>query len=376
VMDRNPAVDVIVRSEGEQPFTAIVERWCSGGDPRDVKGILIRCGGVAVDTGDAPILEDVNQLRSPHRLPLGDVRHRYVCIETQRGCVFRCNFCFYNKDFSIRNRRFALDRVKDEILFWLQRDVGGIYLMDPIFNLYADRAKDICRFIAEHNHRRFGIHAEVWAEFIDEEMARLMRDAHFTFVEVGLQSTDDTALATVERRLRLERFLDGVRLLKHYGIPWELQLIYGLPGDTRQTFRRSLDFANALDAPQLAVFPLMVLPGTELWRKAADLRLQFDAEPPYFVRSHFSMSEADIAYGWRVVSALSDVGDSRAVRLLGRERGSSYAEVIDAWIDWSDQHPDVETTPYRIKQFILDFCASKQIPSAFYRGFASWEMAG
>jgi radical SAM superfamily enzyme YgiQ (UPF0313 family) len=376
VMLANPAVDIVVRGEGEVPFPALIDCWRHDDDIGNVNGITLRRGRAIVETSDAPIVDDLNQLPSPHGLILDDVSRRYVCVETQRGCVFRCNFCFYNKDFSIRNRRFALDRVKEEIAFWLQRDVGGIYLMDPVFNLYGERAKDICRFIAAHNHRRVGIHAEVWAEFIDEEMAQLMRDANFTFVEVGLQTTDDTVLATVERRLRMQRFLAGVGWLKQYRIPWELQLIYGLPGETRETFHRSLNFANALDAPQLAVFPLMVLPGTELWRKAADLRLEFDDQPPYFVRSHFSMSAADIAYGWRIVRTLSDIGDSRAIRLLGRERGLSYAQVLDAWMAWCDERPDVETPGYRIKQFILDFCRTRGIPSAFYQGFASWEFAG
>jgi hypothetical protein len=290
--------------------------------------------------------------------------------------VFRCSFCFYNKDLSIRNRRFDVGRVKDEIAHWLQQDIRELYLMDPIFNLNADRAKEICRFIAAHNHRRVGVHAEVWAEFIDDDMARLMRDAGFRFLEVGLQSIDPEALATVERRLRLQRFLDGVAALKRHCLAWELQLIVGLPGETRASFRRSLSFAASLDPSVLAVYPLMVLPGTELWRKAHDLRLAFDPHPPYHVRSHYSMSEADVAYGLRVVRALHDIGDSRAVRLLARERGLTYADVIDAWIAWDDEHPGDETTGYRAKQFLLDFCDRQRIPSEFYRGFASWELAG
>src|SRR5205823_654325 len=109
---------------------------------------------------------------------------------------------------------------------WLQRDVGELYLMDPVFNLNAARAKEICRFIAEHNSRRIGVHAEIWAEFVDDELARLMHDANFRFLEVGLQSTDTTALATVERRLKLERFLEGIDHLKRQKLDFELQLIF------------------------------------------------------------------------------------------------------------------------------------------------------
>jgi len=366
VLEANPAVDAIVRSEGERPLPALVDAWTRGADLDAVLGITCRRGGAIHETADAPIVTDLNELASPHLSLSIDLAGRIVCLETQRGCVFRCNFCFYNKDFSIRNRRFDMDRVKAEIDRALGQDVAELYLMDPIFNLHAARAKEICRFIAERNDRRVPVHAEVWAEFIDEELARLMREAGFAFLEVGLQSIDEAALATVERRLRMERFLDGVAALTRCGLHWELQLICGLPGETRASFRRSLDFAASLDPPVLAVYPLMVLPGTELWRKAAALGLAFDPEPPYHVRSHATMTCDDVAYGHRVVRALQDVGDSRALRTLARERGLGYSDLIDAWIAWDDAHPGLESTGYRAKHFLLEFCERRRIDGQPY----------
>ena len=363
-LERHAAVDVVVKSEGEVPFCAIAERRAAGTDLDDVPGICFRRDGVVVDTGDAPILRDLNQIASPHTERFATRAKKIVCIETQRGCVFRCSFCFYNKDLSIRNRRFDLERVKREIAFWLERDVEELYLMDPVFNLNAERAKEICRFIAAHNHRRIPVHTEVWAEFIDDELAALMRDAEFTYLEVGLQTTDDSVLATVDRRLRLQKFLDGVGYLRKYHIPFEVQLIYGLPGETRETFRKSLNFAAALDASLLAVFPLMVLPGTELWRKAAGLNLAYDPEPPYYVRSHFSMDEADIRYGWDVNEALDRLEPSCTIRFLRRERGVTYADVVDEWI---------ASRPDSIASFLEHFCAKKNIPPEFYRASASME---
>jgi len=182
VLEANPAADVVVRSEGERPFAAIVSRWVQSRDLAGVAGISYRDGATIRENGDAPIVTNLNELASPHLTFDTDLSGRSVCIETQRGCVFRCNFCFYNKDLSIRNRRFDLDRVEAEIDHWLQQDIRELYLMDPIFNLHAARAREICRFIAARNRRRVGVHAEVWAEFIDDDMARLMRDANFTFL--------------------------------------------------------------------------------------------------------------------------------------------------------------------------------------------------
>jgi len=281
----------------------IVQAWLSGQRLDGVAGICFRDGDAIVETGPAVLVKDLNEYPSPHLERYIDYSGRAVCIETQRGCVFQCNFCFYNKDYSLRNRRFALDRVKEELLVALGQDALEIYLMDPVFNLNAARAKEICRFIAAHNERRIPIHSEIWAEFVDDEMAALMSEAGFAQLEVGLQTTDPTALATTERRLRIGRFNEGIAHLQRHHLSFELQLIYGLPGETRSTFRDSLNYAISLDPPILSVFRLMVLPGTELWRKAAALNLTFDPEPPYHVRSHLSMTVEDLEYGYRFMKA-------------------------------------------------------------------------
>jgi anaerobic magnesium-protoporphyrin IX monomethyl ester cyclase len=364
VLQAQPQIDVIIKSEGEVPFADVVNALTAAGDLSAVKGICRRVGEAIIEHEDAPIVTDLDVLPSPHLMRWSDFTGRYICVETQRGCVFRCNFCFYNKDFALRNRRFDLDRVKEEILHWLQQEIAGIYLMDPIFNLNAERAKEICRFIIAHNHRRVPFHAELWAEFVDDELARLLREANFTFLEIGLQSTDDTALATVERRLRLQRFIDGVEHMKRHELRFELQLIYGLPGETAATFRKSLNFAYSLGARDLEVFRLMILPGTDLRRKAQGLELEFDPEPPYYVRSHFSMTSAEIEYGTQIERAVEALRHSRTIRFLSREPGVTFADLVDAYIAWPGGD---------IRQFVSAFCDRHQIPVAFYSAFSSRE---
>jgi anaerobic magnesium-protoporphyrin IX monomethyl ester cyclase len=375
VLREHPYVDVVVHSEGEVPFADIVEARRNGRGLEGVPGISFRDGESIVDAGPAPLVGDLDAYPSPHLARYVDYNRRAVCIETQRGCVFHCNFCFYNKDYSLRNRRFSIDRVKQELLLALEQDVMEIYLMDPVFNLNAARAKEICRFIAEHNHRRIPIHSEIWAEFLDDETASLMQQAGFRFLEVGLQTTDPTALATTERRLRLDRFNEGIAHLHRHGLHFQLQLIYGLPAETRATFAESLDFAMSLDPPELAVFLLLVLPGTELWRKAGELKLDFEREPPYPVRSHLSMSPEDIEYGRRLVLAAGFLQRSRSIRYLAREPQLTFSTIVDEWLasrpDGQEDAGDRET----VLVFIKSTCDRRGIPPQFYLEFAALEFA-
>jgi radical SAM superfamily enzyme YgiQ (UPF0313 family) len=373
VLEAHTSIDVIVRGEGEVPLAEMVDAWRDHRPLDDVAGICFRRGTNIVDTPDAPILRDLNLLPSPHNDRFARFHGRVAQIETQRGCVFRCNFCFYNKDLSIRNRRFDLDRVKQELLYWLNRDVHSIYLMDPVFNLNAERAKEICRFIAAHNDRGIQVHSEVWAEFMDDELAALMKAAHVYWLEVGLQTTDDTSLAAIERRLRMEPFLAGINAMKRHGLYFELQLIYGLPFETPETFRRSLDFAASLEPSELVVFMLLVLPGTELWRKAEAMGIEFDPDPPYRIRAHPSMDAATIEAGERIVETTRMMVGSHTFRILQREPTVTMSAIVDGWIAWSEAHQVDDPTGADVRAFVATFCDARGIPSEFYEAMVARE---
>jgi hypothetical protein len=120
----------------------------------------------------------------------------------------------------------------------------------------------------------------------------------------------------------------------------------------------------------------MVLPGTELWRKAEGLRLEFDPEPPYYVRSHFSMSAADIEYGQRLIAAVDRMKNSPTIRLLAREPDLTFADLVDEWIEWQPTRSGANSTEDEIQQFVLHVCDKKRIPSTFYRAAATIEVGG
>lgn len=374
-LSRHPCIDTVVRAEGEIPFSELVMCWQAGRSLEEVAGITYRDGDRIIANADSAIVRDINLLASPHRLE--DIAHtdRIICLETQRGCVFRCNFCFYNKDYSIRNRRFDLDRVKQEIAFWLERDIRQIYLMDPVFNLNSARAKEICRFIADHNHRGVQVHTEVWAEFIDDEMAELFKKANFKFIEVGLQTTDSEVLGIAERRLKLQPFLDGIGYLNKHNLNYELQLIAGLPGETVETFRTSLDFAAGLGPPQLAVFDLMILPGTELWRKAEALKVEFDPEPPYLVRSHQSMNRSEIKQVSDLARTATRLWKFLSLRLLWRAKaGGAFSTMVDDWNDWHPGPPATSQVSERLPDFIHYFAGRHGIDPQFFLQIAATEL--
>lgn len=383
VVTANPWVDVVVKNEGELPMVDLADRWRRGAPIDDVAGVVMRQDGRVVDTGPERFVKDLNTLPSPYR----DFRsysydRTFACIETQRGCVYTCNFCFFNKDLPIRNRRLDPARVDEDITYLLQQDIRQLYFMDPIFNLNAKRAKDICRLIIAQNERRvaagkepIGSHAEMWAEFVDEELALLMKAANFNYVELGLQTTDPGTLVTIERRLRVEQFIAGVQHLKNAKLYVEMHLIFGLPGDTLAKFRESLNFAARLLPTDISVFMLQVLPGTDLWTKRETFGLVFDPEPPHLVQSTAALTPDDLAYGMQVSYAVVVLWKSLAVRLLTREQGVTLSDIVDGWIAWTEARGIEVKDASTLSDYLTDFCERRAIPTSLYLGIRKVEVS-
>jgi hypothetical protein len=205
--------------------------------------------------------------------------------------------------------------------------------MDPVFNIDLKRAKEICRFIIKHNKKRIPFHTEIQAELVDKELAVLLKKACVRYIEVGLQSDDEKVLKNVRRGFNRERFIKGFNLLKSNGLVVELQLILGLPGDSLDSFLRSLRFAIELDPPVLAVFKLQVLPGTMIREHAKSLGIEYAQEPPYeFIQSR-TMPFKDSILAQKAVNSVSLFRRNNAARKLCKQKGIDMVQLIRLWLD-------------------------------------------
>jgi hypothetical protein len=218
-----------------------------------------------------------------------------VLVETQRGCPYRCGYCFYGKS---RQNVLAAERerVLEAVRFARERNVGEVYLLDPCLNARPDLPEFLKALGAENSDRAIAFHSEIRAERVDRAAAEAFARAGFREFEIGLQSVTPEALRQMKRPTDLEAFRAGVSHLQAAGIRPRIDLIIGLPGDTPEGFRRSLDFVGELGAAEDAqVFFLSVLPGTDFRRRHAELGLRFQSRPPYTVLETPAFSESEMA---------------------------------------------------------------------------------
>jgi radical SAM superfamily enzyme YgiQ (UPF0313 family) len=275
----NPAVDYAVLGEGEQAFAELLASL-SGPAVPDVgvvrrprlltKGVESSLDLAAVSS---PYIEGILDLADGGRMSL----------ETARGCRFRCKYCYYPKSHA-GLRFLSSDQILANLNYAVQHGATEVVLLDPTLNQRPDFA-DFLRLLRRGNSEgRLAFSGELRAEGIDAELARLLREANFHEVEIGLQSVEPTAWKLMGRPTNLPAFERGVRAIMAEGIKARVDLILGLPGDTVDSVRRGIDFLYDAQAySESQVFNLSVLPGTAFRREAESLGLRYQPWPPYYV---------------------------------------------------------------------------------------------
>jgi radical SAM superfamily enzyme YgiQ (UPF0313 family) len=217
-----------------------------------------------------------------------------MLLETQRGCPYRCGYCYYNKShagLTFADEGYLLQGVK-----WaLDHDVKELYLLDPSLNVRPGLKELLKKICLINKSRNLEIISEIRAEAIDAQMADLFAAAGFSWFEIGLQSTNPRALEIMNRPTNIKRFAQGAKLVKERGIVPAIDLIIGLPGDDLPGFSHSVEFVaqhNLHD--DIQVFPLSVLPGTEFRLNSNKLGLRFDKSPPYTLIESPEFSNEDM----------------------------------------------------------------------------------
>lgn len=289
---RSRSVDAVVFGPGEAGLTRLV-----------VAGSETRTAAVS---GDADLI--FKSAPSPYLNGLLEPEiDDMVYLEGQRGCPYRCGFCFYHKS---KGKITRVDRhvILDAVQWTIDRGVSELSFLDPSLNA-RPRLKELLKQLTIMNKdRKLLLSGEIRAESVDSATADLYESAGFAMFEIGLQTITPRALSLMNRPTQLNRFLDGTRLLKERGIVPRIDLIVGLPGDSPEGFRRSLRFvADHGLHDDVQVFPLSVLPGTDFRRQSETLRLVYEPDPPYTVIGTPTFSADDILHAFDEAEDLLDV---------------------------------------------------------------------
>lgn len=167
--------------------------------------------------------------------------HQYANVRTAISCPFACAFCGYPQHAG-QYQTAPVEAIEKE-LETLDKigTVKSVHFIDDTFNIPQERFKEILRMIIK-NKFSFKWHSYFRCQYADREMVELMKMSGCEGVFLGLESGSDRILKNMNKAVNVERYLQGLRLLKEYGIVTFGNFIIGFPGETEETVKETVKF--------------------------------------------------------------------------------------------------------------------------------------
>src|SRR5947199_489922 len=264
------AIDFVVRKE----FDYAVKEFAEGKAFEDILGISYRKNGAVAHTADRPQLEDLDSL--PHVTDVYqrdlDVRrynvpfllHPYVSLYTTRGCPAQCTFCLWPQTTSGHAwRKRSTDDVAREMAkakeYWPY--VKEFFFDDDTFNIQKARTIELCSKLKPLN-LTWSCTSRVTTDY---ETLKAMKEAGCRLLIVGYESGDQQILKNIKKGATIEMAERFTVNCKKLSLLVHGDFIIGLPGETRESIRKTIDFAKRLDNETIQVSIAHPYPGTEFY---------------------------------------------------------------------------------------------------------------
>lgn len=256
-----PEFDYGVIGEGEVSLLELAGQLESD-QPIKARGVCyLDESGKFITNGRSQTLEDQDGLK-----PAWDMFRpaKEYWIQSSRGCPFACNFCMNPGGRIVRPR--TVETTLNEIE-WLVENMKpkSVLFGDEIFTVKRDRAAEICRGLIKRGlHKKVSWWCQTHVSTIDEELARLMKEANCYTVGLGVETGDEEKLKNMGKGTSIPRIMKAVKIMKKVKLKFNTFIILGQPNETYESAKKTVDFAVKLN-PTIPVFGLMVpYPGTKI----------------------------------------------------------------------------------------------------------------
>src|SRR5438309_5759639 len=264
------AIDFVCRKE----FDYSVVEFAQGKTLEEILGISYRKNGRVVHTPDRPQIEDLDALpdvTDVYKRDLDVTRynvpfllHPFVSLYSTRGCPAQCTFCLWPQTLSGHAwRKRSTDAVAREMAkakgYW--PNVKEFFFDDDTFNINGPRTIELCEKLKPLK-LTWSCTSRVTTSY---ETLKAMRDAGCRLLIVGYESGDAQILKNIKKGATVERARDFTRDCHKLGLVIHGDFILGLPGETRETIRNTINFAKELDVETIQVSVAHAYPGTELY---------------------------------------------------------------------------------------------------------------
>lgn len=243
-------VDALVRGDGEIVMSAMATALASGESLKAIQGISCRCNCAILDTepvGAVP--DDLDAYASPYLSEVLNLEGKDTAIVlSSRGCSHYCRFCITPHICKGKVRSHSIERTIEEMALLEKRGIGRYWFADPNFTANREKTEKLL----EEKMRR-GIRVPFWcqtrSDLVDSALLAKLHRAGADTIAFGLESGSPGVLAGTNKGIELDRLRENITAAHALGMETELFTIFGLPGETVDDARQTLDFVRSLGIP-------------------------------------------------------------------------------------------------------------------------------
>jgi radical SAM superfamily enzyme YgiQ (UPF0313 family) len=282
ILNDCPAVDIVVRGEGEETICEVLDALLTGADLAGLAGIAYRQDGDPVVTAPRRRIRAIDDIPRPRwdLVPLenylgkgfgyGVNRGRSMPIVATRGCPYQCTFCSNPTMWTTMWRPRDPEQVLDEIEHYI-RNHGATNIDFYDLTLIVDPRwlKRFARRITERGLRfTWQLPAGTRSEAVDAEVARLLYETGCRNLNFAPESGSTRILKAIKKKVDPERLLDSMRMCLREGLNVKVNFIVGFPQETMGDLWKTLVLAvrmAVLGAHDCAVAIFSPYPGSELF---------------------------------------------------------------------------------------------------------------
>jgi radical SAM superfamily enzyme YgiQ (UPF0313 family) len=234
----------------------------------EIKGLAWRKGDEIVINMPRQFIQDLDDLPIPlhellplqkYRMPM--IKGPFTFMLTSRGCPAGCTYCIKHVSYQYSARLRSPKLILEEMWKLKELGINNIHMYADLFTVNRDQVMEMCeRMIAEKINIRWTSNSRV--DYVDEEMLRMMGKAGNYLISWGIESGNEQILKHAHKGAYPDKAERALRWAKAAGIMNWGYFIIGLPGETVETIRQTIDFAKRLPL-DIALFHVAApYPGT------------------------------------------------------------------------------------------------------------------
>ena len=257
-LDLLPALDSVVRFEGEITLLELTYALTQGKDWHGIDGIAYRNDSEIVSNKLRPLVEDLDTLPHPQRdfKPISVLGLDIMPLIASRGCSRTCSFCSIHTFYRavpgkiVRLRR--IPKVVEEMKMLYEEQNAKIFLFqDDDFPIVGPVWRRWTLDFVDELYKQDLVGKIIWkincrADVVEKELFETLRDAGLYLVYMGLESGSEEGLKVLNKRLNVGQNIRAVETLKSIGLMFQYGFMLFDPSTTFNSVRENVEFLRRI----------------------------------------------------------------------------------------------------------------------------------